>query len=120
MRVAEVRTWALGHLQLHESELAQLPDLVRELHWNPRMADYDVTRDAVFAVMMFRHSGIEILVGRGAGDPIRMFCEHDFASDVEQLPRALDERFQVHPLPIIVPRDIAEQWLGRTIHPQEA
>jgi hypothetical protein len=120
MRVAEVRTWALEHLQLHETELAQFPDLVREPHWNLWMADYDVTRDAVFVVMMFRHSGIEVW---WEGERIiRSACLANMISRVtwSNSPEHWTSVFKSTRCRSSFLATWHEQWLDRTIHPQEA
>jgi hypothetical protein len=117
--VSQLRTWASEYLQAYDEELAQFPDLVNNSHWDLWMADYNLTSDSVFVVMVFRPSGIEVLVGKGAGYSIRVFCERDCPRDMEEIPRALRQRFQIQKEQITIARDIAELWLGRTFSPQD-
>ena len=117
--VSQLRTWVSEYLQAYDEELAQFPDLVNNSHWDLWMADYDLTSDAVFVVMVFRPSGIEVLVGKGAGYSIRVFCEHDCPREMEEIPGALRQRFQIQKEQITIARDIAELWLGRPFSPQD-
>ena len=110
----ELRELAVGYLNDYDEELARFPDLAGQAHWNLWMNDADLN-DALFAVLIFRESGLEFFCGRGDAYAVKSFAESDFPDDPEDVLKEMRARFVVPHESVRVARQSAEEWLGRRI-----
>jgi hypothetical protein len=107
-----LRKWVVGHLQRYDDELANFPDEVGKPHWNLWMIDKRA-EDALFAVFVFRSSGVQFFCGTGEAFAVKRFSESEFPDDVEQLPAEMARLFKVPEGSLHLSWEDAEAWLGR-------
>lgn len=109
---AELRKGAVEYLRENDEEVARFPHLAGDPHWNLWMRDAHFG-DALFAVLVFRHGGVEFFCGTGEAFAIKQFAECEIIGDVEQVSVELARRFSIPEGVLHLSGEEAEAWLGR-------
>lgn len=109
----EVRDHAIEFLNNYDSEIQRFPELAGQTHFEFVMADYDLKRDAVFIVYLFRPDVLELLAGRGDAFALRSFVEQELPEDTDESAEALRCRARFSVAPVQIERRRAVEWLGR-------
>src|SRR6516162_6916340 len=65
----------------YDSELERFPELAGRSHFDLVMADYDLSRDAVFVAYAFEPGEIVLFAGRGNAASVKDVCEHEAPED---------------------------------------
>jgi len=109
----EVRDHAVEFLTDYDSEIERFPELAASTHFEFIMADYDLSRDAVFVAYLFGPQVLELVGGRGEAFSLRSFVEHELPEDTDAAGDSLRRRARFSPAPVQVQRRLAVAWLGR-------
>lgn len=113
IQAEELRGWAVAYLRDQDEELARFPDLAGQPHWNLWMMDARF-QDAIFAVLIFRPTGIELFCGTGNAREVRQFAESDCPENPDEVLAAMRARFFIPEASLRLDRRAAEGWLGRS------
>ena len=108
----QLRAWAVDYLLDQDVGAVRFPVRGGRRHWNLWMRGLQ-SADALFAVLVFRPTGIEFFCGTGPGAEVRRFCEAGVPADPDALYPALRDRFPIPEEPLRLDRPTAEAWLGR-------
>src|SRR3974390_982025 len=79
----QVRDNAVKFLNFYDSEIERFPELAGTTHFEFFMADYDLSRDAVFVAYLFHPQVLELVAGRGEAFTLRSFVEHELPEEAE-------------------------------------
>src|SRR6185369_5425194 len=109
----EVRDHAVEFLTDYDSEIERFPELDGETHFEFIMADYDLSRDAVFVAYLFRPQVLELVAGRGDAFALRSFVEQELPEKVNAASESLRRRARSSASPVQIQRHLAVGWLGR-------
>jgi hypothetical protein len=109
----EVRDHAIEFLNNYDSEIQRFPELAGQTHFEFVMADYDLQRDAVFIVYLFRTDVLELLAGRGDAFALRSFVEQELPEDTDEAADSLRRRARFSAAPLQIERRRVVEWLGR-------
>lgn len=104
---------AAQYLGRYDSELERFPELVGQPHFDLVMADYDLSRDAVFVAYEFRPAEMVLFAGRGSAAAIKDVCEHESPEDFDRFCKLLRDRATFSCSPVCLPRTAAVAWLQR-------
>ena len=100
-------------MDFYESEIERFPELVGTTHSNFVMADYDLSRDAVFVAFFFHPQFLELVAGRGGASTLRSRVEQEWPEDENAAGDWLCSRARFAAPPIRVQRPLAAKWLRR-------
>src|SRR5690349_9686230 len=109
----EVRDHAIEFLNDYDSEIQRFPELAGQTHFEFVMADYDLNRDAVFILFLFRPKILELLAGRGNAFALRSFVEQELPEDADAAADSLRDQARFSVAPVQSERRRAVEWLGR-------
>ncbi len=112
----EVRQLVFDYLGEYDSELALLPEVAADPHWN--LWDWcdwstNAVADTFFVAVVIELSGLEVASGRAEQWALRTFTDSEFPDDVRQVVPELARRFGLPVGSVRVDRPAAESWLGR-------
>src|SRR5215468_3821241 len=107
------RDGAAQYLGDYDSELERFPLLVGQPHFNLVMADYDLSRDAVFVAYAFEPGELLLFAGRCSAAAVKDVCEHESPDDFEKFCQLLRDKASFSCPPVRLPRPAAIAWLGR-------
>jgi hypothetical protein len=116
VNVEQLRGLVTAYLRDCDDELALLPEVAAEPHWN--LWDWwDLSTAAVtdtfFVVVVVEPGGLEVASGWAERWALRAFGGREFPDDVRQVVPELDRRFGLPGGSVRVGRQGAEAWLGR-------
>jgi hypothetical protein len=111
--VVQVRDHAVEFLDFYGSEIEHFPELAGTTHSHFVMADYDLSRDAVFVAFFFYPQFIELVAGRGEASTLRSLVEQEWPEDENAAGDWLRSHARLAATPVRVQKPLAIQWLGR-------
>jgi len=109
----EVRDHAVRFLTDYDLEIERFPELIGTTHSEFVMADYDLSRDAVFVAYIFNPQLLELIAGRGEASTLRSFVEHDWPEEEDATGDSLRSHARFSAAPVQLRRCLAVEWLGR-------
>jgi hypothetical protein len=111
--VVQLRDHAVEFLSFYDFEIERFPKLVGTTHSNFVMADYDLSREAVFVAFFFHPQFLELVAGRCEAFLLRSLVEQEWPEDESVAGDWLRSRARFAAAPIRVQRPLAVKWLGR-------
>jgi hypothetical protein len=104
---------AAQYLVDYDSELEQFPELVGQPHFDLVMADYDLSRDAVFVAYAFQRAEMVLFAGRGSAEGVKDVCEHESPDDFDRFCKLLHDKATFSCQPVHLRRPAVVAWLQR-------
>ena len=114
----EAHQLVFEYLGEYDTELALLPEVTADPHWN--LWDWwdwstNAVADTFFVAVVIEPSGLEVASGRAERWALQTFTDSEFPDDVRQVVPELARRFGLPGGSVRVDRPVAESWLGREL-----
>ena len=110
--VLSIREWLIEFNASHADEMKHYPEDLIEPDYDLLMNDADLSKDAMFIVVVLCGKDATFVVGWGTSSDVRQFAENELPEDPLTKIYSIATRFSEVSMPMKVLRTELDAWLG--------